>query len=71
MAEDSELFARGLAQSISVALQDTPMVCLLGPRQSGKSTLVQQLHPERAYFDLDDEAFARRPSGIPSNWPTA
>lgn len=36
------------------ALADTPVVCLLGPRQVGKSTLAQRLEPERAYISLDD-----------------
>ncbi len=47
------------------------MVCLLGPRQSGKSTLVQQLRPERAYFDLDDETFARTAAADPSGFVLA
>lgn len=36
------------------ALADTPVVCLLGPRQVGKSTLAQRLEPDRAYISLDD-----------------
>lgn len=38
------------------ALSDTPVVCLLGPRQVGKSTLAKQLEPERTYISLDDES---------------
>lgn len=37
---------RLLALAIQTALEDTPVVCLLGPRQSGKTTLVKQLTPE-------------------------
>lgn len=33
---------------------DTPVVCLLGPRQCGKSTLAQRLASNRAYMSLDD-----------------
>ena len=55
-------------------MQDTPVVLLTGPRQSGKSTLVQTLVPEDWYFTLDDAtvlasaqtdpvAFVRRSSG--------
>src|SRR5690625_2922323 len=36
------------------ALADTPVVCLLGPRQVGKSTLAQHLEPDRTYISLDD-----------------
>lgn len=36
------------------ALADTPVVCLLGPRQVGKSTLAQRIEPERTYISLDD-----------------
>jgi predicted AAA+ superfamily ATPase len=31
------------------ALRDTPVVCLLGPRQSGKTTLARMLGPRYAY----------------------
>jgi uncharacterized protein len=36
------------------ALSDTPVVCLLGPRQCGKSTLARSLAPDRQYLTLDD-----------------
>ena len=35
-------------------MADTPVVCVLGPRQVGKSTLVQQLDPGRHYVTFDD-----------------
>ena len=38
------------------ALADTPVVCLLGPRQVGKSTLAKHLEPERTYISLDDSS---------------
>lgn len=38
------------------ALTDTPVVCLLGPRQVGKSTLAKHLEPERTYISLDDSS---------------
>lgn len=40
------------------ALADTPVVCLLGPRQAGKSTLAQHLEPERTYLSLDDSTLS-------------
>lgn len=58
--EKSPLFLdRPLRKAIATALADTPVVCLLGPRQCGKSTLVQSMRPDRNYYDLDDEDFAR------------
>ena len=50
------LYPRFLKAKIDEALQDTPVVCLLGPRQVGKSTLCQQLAPNRNYLTLDDHA---------------
>ncbi|MCP4489648.1 MAG: ATP-binding protein [Gammaproteobacteria bacterium] len=46
---------RHLEPALAAALSDTPVVCLLGPRQCGKSTLAKHLQPKRAYFTLDDE----------------
>jgi predicted AAA+ superfamily ATPase len=37
-------------------LQDTPVVCLLGPRQCGKTTLARTLEPDYGYLSLDDAA---------------
>jgi predicted AAA+ superfamily ATPase len=49
-----DLYPRYLAETIATALVDTPVVCLLGPRQAGKTTLAQHLEPERAYLSFDD-----------------
>jgi uncharacterized protein len=46
---------RRAAQKVDVALQDTRVVLVAGPRQSGKSTLVKQFSgPQRRYVSLDD-----------------
>ncbi|MDJ0765814.1 MAG: ATP-binding protein [Myxococcota bacterium] len=50
------LYPRYIEPSLHEALADTPVVCLLGPRQAGKTTLVRQLVPERAYINFDDVA---------------
>jgi len=50
---------RGLEGRIAAALQDTPVVCLLGPRQSGKSTLVSRMAPSRQLVSLDDAAYLK------------
>ncbi|NNM60319.1 MAG: ATP-binding protein [Legionellales bacterium] len=36
-------------------MQDTPVVLINGPRQSGKTTLVRQYSPSLPYFTLDDD----------------
>ena len=66
-------FARPLAASLKAALRDTPVVCLLGPRQSGKTTLARTLEPRYTYVTFDDEAtlaFARSdPTGFVAALP--
>jgi len=49
-------YPRPLAASVKAALRDTPVVCLLGPRQSGKTTLARTLEPGHAYVSFDDAA---------------
>ena len=63
--------ARSITPQLLTALSDTPAVMLVGPRQAGKSTLVQGLadgpHPAR-YLSLDDlrtlDAARRDPIGL-------
>ncbi len=51
------MFLRTIAPRIEVALSDTPVVLVVGPRQAGKTTLVKQLaRPDMQYITLDDEA---------------
>ncbi len=57
MAESA--YPRNVQRTLKLALTDTPVVALLGPRQSGKSTLVRALAPERAYVTLDEEPTLR------------
>lgn len=45
---------RSIEPVIKEALGDTPVVCLLGPRQCGKTTLAKQLDPARPLVSLDD-----------------
>lgn len=67
------LFDRPVASTLRAALRDTPVVCLLGPRQSGKTTLARTLEPRHAYVTLDDDAalaFARSdPAGFVASLP--
>ena len=48
------LIARHVADRLQVALQDTPAVLVNGPRQCGKTTLVQQFAQGMSYITLDD-----------------
>ena len=69
------LFPRSLAPAIREALADTPVVCLLGPRQSGKTTLAQQLAPGRGFVSLDEPSYYRTatedPAGFVAGLPDA
>ena len=40
---DGSLFPRFAAKIVTTALQDTPVVMVIGPRQCGKTTLVHDL----------------------------
>lgn len=74
METSTPTYDRRVISAIREALADTPVVCLLGPRQCGKTTLVQELMPDRAYATLDDEAtvnLARTdPSGLLRGLPS-
>jgi len=50
-----EYLKRSIESDILEALQDTPVVVITGPRQAGKTTLIQRLLPEVSYLTLDDE----------------
>ena len=75
MTDNETIYPRLLEPVIREALADTPVVCVLGPRQSGKTTLVQRLAPERAYISLDENNYYRTavddPEGFISSLPDA
>ena len=58
---------------IREALADTPVVCVLGPRQCGKTTLVRQIAPDHAFISLDENNYYRTalsdPNGFIANLP--
>lgn len=64
---------RHLQGNLQAALNDTPVVCLLGPRQVGKSTLCLQVAPDRLYLTFDDQvildAARRDPTGFIQSLP--
>ncbi|MDX8379877.1 MAG: ATP-binding protein [Gallionella sp.] len=51
------LFPRAIMSALKEAIKDTPVVCLLGPRQCGKTTLARMLEPKRAFVTLDEEKY--------------
>ena len=67
------LLPRALAPAVEEALADTPVVCLLGPRQSGKTTLARSLAPDRAFVSLDEHSYhetaANDPAGFVASLP--
>lgn len=48
-------FPRQLKSRIDIAMQDTPVILINGPRQSGKTTLAREYSLDLAYYTLDDE----------------
>lgn len=50
----SKPYPRHLGSRVADALADTPVVLVNGPRQCGKTTLVQQYAREMSYYSLDD-----------------
>jgi len=61
---------RNIQNSIRRALSDTPVVLLNGARQTGKTTLVQELAATSGsqYFTLDDVATLGLAVGDPSGF---
>lgn len=52
---ESELYPRFIENRVHIALNDTRVVLICGPRQSGKTTLVRQIAGESMpFFTLDD-----------------
>lgn len=68
-------YPRLLGEVVQESLADTPVVCLLGPRQCGKTTLVQRIAPSRAYLSLDATNYRQLaradPAGFLASLPDA
>ena len=59
---------RRIEPTLAVALEDTPVVCILGPRQCGKSTLALHQAPDRSYISLDDQNYFQLASADPQGF---
>jgi predicted AAA+ superfamily ATPase len=47
-------FPRELASEVRLSACEYPVVTIIGPRQSGKTTLVRELFPDHVYVNLED-----------------
>ena len=61
----NSLYPRSMNKALREAMSDTPVVCLAGPRQCGKTTLARLLMPERAFVSLDHPPFLDAASADP------
>jgi predicted AAA+ superfamily ATPase len=48
------MFERKIAFELKKLAKDYPVVTVIGPRQAGKTTLVQNLFPEKPYVNLEE-----------------
>ena len=64
-------FPRALRPALETALADTPVVCVLGPRQCGKSTLAHTFAPLYATVTLDDAALLATARSDPDGFVAA
>jgi predicted AAA+ superfamily ATPase len=66
--DNSFNFQRASASVLQEIAQSFPVICITGPRQSGKTTLIQQIFPDKPYFNLEDpsqrEQLQADPKGI-------
>jgi uncharacterized protein len=66
---DPPLIPRFSADRVRGALEDTPVVMITGPRQSGKTTLVRTFADHnRSYFTLDDDTVLAAARGDPAGF---
>ena len=62
-------FPRFSAEQVAIALKDTPVVMVIGPRQCGKTTLVRQfIDGHRSYITLDDDTALNAARSDPSGF---
>jgi len=65
MDDDRRWLPRQAGAALARALQHAPVVCLLGPRQCGKSALARRQAPKRPYVTFDDPVLAAAAAADP------
>ncbi|MBM3791642.1 MAG: AAA family ATPase, partial [Acidobacteria bacterium] len=48
------MITRDITDELIRSVAEYPVVTILGPRQSGKTTLTRMTFPDRPYFSLED-----------------
>lgn len=48
------MITRDITEELVRSAGEYPVVTILGPRQSGKTTLAQMTFPDKPYFSLED-----------------
>ncbi len=48
------MFQRDLTDILNIQAKLFPVMTILGPRQSGKNTLVKNLYPKKKYWNLEE-----------------
>ncbi|MDF3014224.1 MAG: ATPase, family [Cellvibrio sp.] len=61
-------YPRYLASRLQEVLSDTPVVCLLGPRQVGKTTMAREYCPQHSYINFDDSTLLNAAKQDPSGF---
>ena len=73
MPAEKAFVPRAISGAVRTALADRPVVCLLGARQCGKTTLARQLEPDRAFYSMENpghfETARADPLGFVQNLP--
>ena len=67
------MIKRDISKELLASAGEYPVVTVFGPRQSGKTTLVQMTFPDRVYYSLEDPdirmAAETDPRGFLQNLP--
>jgi hypothetical protein len=48
------MIIRDISEELMKSAAEYPVVTILGPRQSGKTTLAQMTFPDKPYFSMED-----------------
>lgn len=54
MEKNSDLYPRLIEPAVREVMRDTPVTCILGPRQCGKTTLVNAMFSDRKFVSMDE-----------------